>query len=56
MREDVEEQYGQDRNETNGLTKTVVEAEDKINNANGAPDCLSVTKGFMSAYRQRRII
>ena len=56
MREDVEEQFGKDRNETDQIAKRAVEAEDKINNANGEPDCLSITKGFMSAYRQRRRI
>ena len=56
MRKDVEEQFGKDQNETDRIDKRAVEAEDKINDANGAPDCLSVTKGFMSAYRQRRRI
>ena len=35
MREDVEEQFGKDRNETDRIAKRVVEAEGKVNNAKG---------------------
>ena len=33
MREDIEEQFGQDRNETDQIAKRAIEAEGKVNNA-----------------------
>ena len=35
MREDVEEQFGKDRNETDRIAKRAIEAEGKFNNAKG---------------------
>ena len=35
MREDVEEQFGKDRNKTNRIAKRAIEAEGKVNNAKG---------------------
>ena len=35
MREDVEEQFGKNRNDTDHITKRALEAEDKFNNAKG---------------------
>ena len=35
MREDVEEQFSKNWNDTNQITKRALEAEDKVNNAKG---------------------
>ena len=35
MRENIEEQFDKDRNETNQIAKRAIEAEGKVNNAKG---------------------
>ena len=35
MREDVEEQFGKNRNDTDHITERALEVEDKVNNAKG---------------------
>ena len=35
MREDVEEQFAKDRNETDRIAKRAIDAEGKVNNAKG---------------------
>ena len=35
MREDVEEQFGKNRNDTNQITQRALEVGDKVNNAKG---------------------
>ena len=35
MREDVEEQFGKNRNDTDQIAERALEAEDKVNNAKG---------------------
>ena len=35
MHEDVEKQFGKDRNITDQIAKRAIEAEDKVNNAKG---------------------
>ena len=55
MREDVEEQFRKNRNDTDQIIERALEAEDKVNNAKGM-NLWSVTKRIMSAYRQLRKI
>ena len=35
MREDIEEQFGKNRNDTDQITERALEEEDKVNNAKG---------------------
>ena len=57
MREDVEEQFGKNQNDTDQITERALEAEDKVNNAKGTNLTVGpLLKRIMSAYRQLRKI